>query len=98
MSQLLERENEVLSGYEDYDKDDDVTIHRSHNDIKQSLLHLVSTEIVLSTRLHNNFCVIRSDFKRFGPSLSHSTTFAVMKFFGVSPKWLGFFRNALEGT
>ena len=98
MSQLLEREDEVLRGYEDYDQDDNVTFHRSHNDIKQSLLHLVSTEIVMSTRLHKNLCVIRSDFKRFGPSLSHSTIFAVMKFFGVSPKWLGFFRNALEGT
>lgn len=98
MTQLLKREDEVLRGYEDYDQDDDVTFHRSHNDLKQSLLHLVSTEMVISSRLHKNLCVIRSDFKRFGPSLSHSTIFAVMKFFGVSPKWLGFFRNALEGT
>ena len=97
MSQLLERENEVLRGYEDFDQDDDVTFHRSHNDIKQSMLHLLSAELVLNTNLHKDLCVIRSDFKRFGPSLSHSTIFAVMKFFGVSPKWLGFFRNALEG-
>ena len=97
MSQLLERENEVLRGYEDIDQDDDVTFHRSHNDIKQSMLHLLSTEIALNTHLNKHLCVIRSDFKRFGPSISHSTIFAVMKFFGVSPKWLGFFRNAFEG-
>lgn len=97
MSQLLEKENEVLPSYEDYDQDDDLTYRRSHSDTKQSLLHLLTTEIVLNSRFHGNMCIIRSDFKRFGPSLSHSTILAVMKFFGVSPKWLGFFRNALEG-
>lgn len=96
MSQLLDRENEAQRGYEDYDHDDDITFRRSHTDMKQSMLHLLSTEIVLNTGLHKNLCIIRSDFKRFGPSLSHSTIFAVMKFFGVSPKCLGVFRNALE--
>ena len=98
MSQLLAKEDKVLPGYEDYDQDDEITVRRSHTDIKHSLLHLLSTEIVLNSRLHKNMCIIRSDFKRFGPSLAHSTIFAVLKFFGVSPKWLGFFRNALEGT
>lgn len=97
MSQLLNREDEAQRGYEDYDDDEDVTFRRSHTDMKQSMLHLLSTEIVLNTGLHKNLCIIRSDFKRFGLSLSHSTIFAVMKFFGVSPKWLGVFRNALEG-
>ena len=68
-----------------------------HAEIKQSCCIFISTEIVLNTRLHKNPCVIRSDFNIFGPSLSHSTVFAVMKVLGVSPKWLGFFRNALEG-
>ena len=98
MSQLLEKENEVPRRYGDYDQDDDVTFRRSHTEMNQSLLHLLSTEIVLNTHLHKNMCIIRSDFRRFVPSLSHLTIFAVMRFFGVSPKWLGVFRNVLEGT
>ena len=98
MSQLLAEENEVLPGYEDHDQVDEVNVRRSHSDMKQSLLHLLSTEIILNSRLHKNLCIIRSDFKKFGPSLSHSTILTVMKFFGVSPKWLGVFRTALEGT
>ncbi len=98
MSQLLATESEVLPGYEDNDQVDEVNVRRSHTDIKQSLLHLLSTEIILNSRLHMNLCIIRSDFKKFGPSLSHSTILTVMKFFGVSPKWLGVFRTALEGT
>ena len=97
MSQLLTKEDEVLPGYEDHDQVDEVTVGRSHSDIKQSLLHLLSTEICLNSRMHQNLCIVRSDFRRFGPSLSHSTIFAVMKFFGVSSKWIGVFRNALEG-
>lgn len=50
----------------------------------------------MRTRLGEEVTVIRSDFKWFGPSLSHSTMFAVLRFFGVSDRWVNFFRKALE--
>lgn len=98
MSQLLQREDEIFRGYDDdeYEDDNDVTFRKSPSEMKQSLLHLLGTEIVLNTRLSKDLTIIRSDFKSFGPSLPHSTTMAVMRFFGVSHKWLNFFKKALE--
>lgn len=63
---------------------------------KQFLLHLVSTEIIVNTRLHNDFTCTRSEFDSFFPSLPHSTIYAVLAFFGLSEKWLEFFRKFLE--
>lgn len=64
--------------------------------IKQSLLHMISTEALLNTHLYGSFSILRSDFKWFGPSLPHSTVFAVLEFFGVSDRWLKFFQKFLE--
>src|SRR4051812_9450622 len=50
----------------------------------------------MKTRLGEEVCVVRSDFKWFGPSLPHSTMFAVLRFFKVSDRWISFFRRALE--
>lgn len=100
LSQLLQRENEVFRGYDDDDDenegDSDVTFRKSPSEMKQSLLHLLRTEIVLNSRLNKDLTIIRSDFKSFGPSIPHSTIMAVMRFFGVSHKWLNFFKKALE--
>lgn len=100
LSQLLQRENEVFRGYDDDDDenegDSDITFRKSHSEMKLSLLHLLGTEIVLNSQLKKDITIIRSDFKSFGPSLPHSTIMAVMRFFGVSHKWLNFFKKALE--
>lgn len=64
--------------------------------IKQLLLHLISTETLLNTHLYGSFTILQSDFKWFGPSLPHSTTFAVLDFLGVPDRWLQFFRKFLE--
>lgn len=64
--------------------------------IKQSLLRLISTEALLNTHLYGSFTILQSDFKWFGPSLPHSTILAVLGFFGVSDRWLKFFRKYLE--
>lgn len=64
--------------------------------IKQSLLHLVSTETLLNTHVYGSFTILQSDFKWFGPSLPHSTIFAVLDFFGIHDRWLKFFRKFLE--
>lgn len=63
---------------------------------KQSMLRLVTAELLLNTKVYGEFLVLQSDFKWFGPSLPHDTIFAVLKFFGVPGKWIRFFKKFLE--
>ncbi|KAG0593263.1 hypothetical protein KC19_1G316800 [Ceratodon purpureus] len=64
--------------------------------IKQSLLHILTTECLLNTTLHNEFTVVRSDFAWFGPSLPHSSIITALRFFGVPEDWLIFFQTFLR--
>ncbi len=64
--------------------------------VKQSLLHLATTELLLNTELYGQFTILQSDFKWFGPSLPHSTIFAVFEFFGVPKRWMSFFQKFLQ--
>ena len=64
--------------------------------IKQLLLHLLSTEILINTELHGEFTCIRSEFHNWGQTLPHSTIALVLTFFGVSNKWLDFFAKFLQ--
>jgi hypothetical protein len=68
----------------------------SHVHVVQELLHRLQTEIIMQTKLGRDITVIRSDFKWFGPSLPHSTIFAVLEFFGVRSEWIDFFKRVLE--
>ncbi|AEO62755.1 fcf70192-9d2e-461d-ac3e-b1c1c620ab04 [Thermothielavioides terrestris] len=70
----------------------------SHVRVVQGLLQRLQTEILMQTKLGKEITVIRSDFKWFGPSLPHSTIFAVLEFFGVQAGWLDFFKRVLEAT
>ena len=63
---------------------------------KQSLLHLLSTEILIKTRLNGELTCFRSQIDSLYPSLPHSTIESVLKFFGVSAKWLRFFSQFLK--
>ena len=69
---------------------------QSHLAIKQSMLRLLTTELLINTKIYDEFLVLQSDFKWFGPSLPHDTIFAVLAFFGVPGKWLRFFKKFLE--
>ncbi|GKT49189.1 uncharacterized protein ColSpa_09370 [Colletotrichum spaethianum] len=69
---------------------------KSHVAVVQNLLHLIQSEIIMETRLGNDVTVIRSDLKWFGPSVPHSSIFAVLEFFGVNAEWIGLFRRILE--
>ncbi|KAI9644552.1 hypothetical protein NHQ30_006573 [Ciborinia camelliae] len=69
---------------------------RTPMEIKQFLLHLLSTEVIINTRLHGELTCARSEFESFNPSLPHSTIFCVLSFFGMSEKWLRFFQKFLE--
>lgn len=63
---------------------------------KQFLLHLLSTELLFNTRFHGEFTCTRSEFESWSPTLPHSTISSVLSFYGISPKWLGFFTTFLE--
>ncbi|PQE24567.1 reverse transcriptase protein [Rutstroemia sp. NJR-2017a WRK4] len=69
---------------------------KTQMEIKQFLLHLLSTEILTNTRFHGEFTCTRSEFDSWSPSLPHSTIFCVLSFFGLSKRWLGFFLKFLE--
>jgi hypothetical protein len=79
----------------EYDLEDDDRKPRSPMETKQFLLHLLSTEILVNTRLYGDFTCVHSEFESWNPSLPHSTILAVLSFFGMSNKWLRFFKNFL---
>ena len=98
MTQLPEEMSEGYRGY-DNDSDDSVKSTRKNPlEIKHGLLHLLITEALVARHLHPErpYTVIRSDFKWFGPALSHTTIFNILKFFGVDNFWLSFFHKFLE--
>ncbi|KAL8731962.1 MAG: hypothetical protein Q9166_003094 [cf. Caloplaca sp. 2 TL-2023] len=63
---------------------------------KQNLLHLLSTDILIKTRLHGTVTCFRSQVDSLYPSLPHRTVQRVLEFFGVSSKWLDFFGKFLR--
>jgi len=95
LDHLQDNAEEKRGAYND-DSEDDTDTRKSSQDITQGLLHVLASEIIMKTRLGEDICVVRSDFKWFGPSLPHSTMFAILRFFEVSETWIDFFRRALE--
>ncbi|KAL8815232.1 MAG: hypothetical protein Q9223_005615 [Gallowayella weberi] len=102
MTQLPSTIGEGMRDYgddsDDDDDDSDVGDKKTPVEIKQSLLHLATTESLINTSLYGSFSILESDFEWFGPSLPHSTVFAVLEFFGVQERWLKFFRTFLEAS
>ncbi|KAF9881217.1 hypothetical protein CkaCkLH20_01367 [Colletotrichum karsti] len=95
LDQLPQTADEKRGGYNGDDGLEDDS-RKAHIAIVQNLLHLIQSEIIISQRLGNDMTVIRSDFKWFGPSVPHSSIFAVLEFFGVRPDWIDLFRRILE--
>jgi hypothetical protein len=98
---MMQLPSEVFEDPRDYDSTEQDTaslMDRSKSPLrtKQSMLRLLTTEMLLNTKLYGEFVVVQSDFKWFGPSLPHDTIFGVLKFFGVPGKWLRFFKKFLE--
>ncbi|CAM6113695.1 unnamed protein product [Calypogeia fissa] len=101
LEQLQSKQQETARAY---DSDGGEPKRRKHTaeraktpqEVVQSVLHLLVTEIIINRRLGGDTTVIRSAFKWFGPSLAHSTVFTVLRFFGVSEYWISFFKRALE--
>jgi hypothetical protein len=84
------------SDHAEYDLESDGDKPKSSMETKQFLLHLLSTEILVNTRLYGEFTCVHSEFDSWSPSLPHSTILSVLSFFGVSSKWLTFFTNFLQ--
>jgi hypothetical protein len=86
----------------DSDSDNDDDFEAKANDaknpmeIKQRLLHLLATEISINTKLHGEFTCFRTAFEQWNNMLPHQTILVVLNYFGVSQKWLGFFKKFLE--
>ena len=78
------------------DDNDDKYEPKNPMEAKQNLLHLLSAEVLIKTRLHGEFTCFRSQIDSLHPSLPHSTIECVLKFFGVSAKWLRFFSHFLK--
>lgn len=98
LTQLPEVEEEGTRGYGDDDEVSPTLTRKSPVETKQSLLHLLVSEALIAQHIRPGVphAVIRSDFQWFGPSLPHETIFTVLEFFGVSEKWLEFFRKFLQ--
>lgn len=78
------------------DDEDDIQEAKNPMEAKQGILHLLSAEIVVNTRLHGELTCFRSVFESWNPLLPHDTILAVLKFFGVSSKWIHFFKTFLQ--
>ncbi|KAG7001951.1 hypothetical protein G7Y79_00030g064840 [Physcia stellaris] len=95
---LLQLPASFESTIDNYDNEpnDNYGESKSAMAMKQSLLHLISTEALVNTRLYGSFTILQSDFKWFGPSMPHATIVTVLRFFGVSDLWLNFFEKFLK--
>ena len=87
-----EDEDDESDDYSDFDPD----APKNPMELKQQLLHLLSTEILIGTHIHGSLTCVRAEFDNWNPSLPHGTILAVLSFLGLSPRWLGFFRKFLE--
>lgn len=64
--------------------------------LKQQIVHLVSTEVAISTRLHGELTAFHAVFEDWESLLPHETICTVLRFLGVSQHWLGFFEQYLQ--
>ncbi|EMT72868.1 hypothetical protein FOC4_g10004357 [Fusarium odoratissimum] len=108
MAQLMNYEHEITGAadgeeeaeYErfaaDKDEDDEDDKSRSPMALKQTLLHLLSTEITINTHLYGEMTAFHSVFDDWNPKIPHGTVFTILKFLGVSDMWLEFFKKFLE--
>lgn len=79
----------------DYENDSDSRQEERLN-VKQLLLRTLGTEVMIQRSLHGEVAIVQSDLQWFATSTSHTTVLAVLKFFGVEPVWISFFRRYLE--
>ncbi|KAJ9144062.1 reverse transcriptase protein [Pleurostoma richardsiae] len=82
--------------HDDEDDYDDTSPPKRPMEMKQKLVHLLSTEIAVNTHLHGELTAFRSVFKDWESQLPHETILNILEFFGVSDTWSEFFNRFLE--
>lgn len=65
---------------------------------KQQLLHVLSTEIAINTKLHGGLTSFHAIFEEWETTLPHETILTILEYFGVSENsgWLVFFKRFLQ--
>ncbi|KAM5341457.1 hypothetical protein ACJ41O_014488 [Fusarium nematophilum] len=81
---------------DDYNDLDEVNKTRNPMELKQTLLHMLSTEITIGTRLYGEMTAFHSVFESWDSLLPRETVCTILKYFGFSETWLGFFKSFLE--
>lgn len=76
--------------------DDDLKPIKNPMDAKQQLLHILSTEVAINTRIHGEMTALHTSFDSWNSLLPHATIRTVLSFLGVSSSWLDFFTKFLE--
>ncbi|OAL50609.1 hypothetical protein IQ07DRAFT_566679 [Pyrenochaeta sp. DS3sAY3a] len=98
-------ELELDMGEEEEEDDDEEDEDDSDNEdwqikfpmrIKQDLLHILATEIIVNTRLHGELTTFRTAFQAWNSLLPHETILTVLEFLGVSKKWIVFMKKFLQ--
>ena len=95
---MAESEEEDEDDDEDGDGVDVDDGQRAKNpmDTKQGLLHQLSIEILINTRLYGELTCFRTVFDSWNSVLPHATAITVLEFFGVSETWTDFFSKFLD--
>ncbi|PPQ98462.1 hypothetical protein CVT26_013863 [Gymnopilus dilepis] len=91
--------------HKSYDDGDDYSSNAPRNtanaalgpaQVKQKLLHIMTTECYLNTALHGTHATICSDLEWFGPSLPHASILTILDFLGMPKLWLSFVQAFLS--
>ncbi|KAM0431554.1 hypothetical protein ACHAQK_010179 [Fusarium lateritium] len=94
MSQLPESVETIGSGgYSDSPEEQEKS---KKPNIKQCLLQTLATEAIIHKSLKDEVVLVQTDLEWFATGLSHSTIFAIMRFFGYTEDAISFFRKVLE--
>lgn len=64
--------------------------------LKQTILHLLSTELTINTHLYGEMTAFHSVFQSWNSLLPHETARTILEFLGVSKSWITFFSKFLE--
>ncbi|KAJ3146830.1 hypothetical protein HDU86_008388 [Geranomyces michiganensis] len=94
LSAIPRNVDEGVAGYDDTGADGS-RASRAVN-AKQALLHTMVAESLFADQLNEELVALQTDFKWFGPSLSHTAIRTVLQFFGVTDIWLDFFDKFLK--
>ncbi|KAK2597193.1 hypothetical protein N8I77_013054 [Diaporthe amygdali] len=83
----------------DEEEDDEVNTSKPAKtpmQLKQQVVHLLSTEIAINKKLHGGITAFHAVFEEWESLLPHETICTILRFLGVSQAWIGFFTQYLQ--